>query len=210
MRPLLCRRTHARGAVCARARRQQRLALRASLRHVPNVERKNKHQQQQEETHRTPRDLRPSITGRCARALQPTHTEWRACVRACMHAHAQHRAGGSQMKAQGDASLRDGEEGEEGGRRGGGGGWTGAQQQHIDTDTTCTFTHTHTRSHTLTGRHLPVVQTGLSRPDSAQGSRSPWCSRCVRDSRWKLPQRPSTERCRAARMNTHNHSSKIK
>ena len=71
-------------------------------------------------------------------------------VRACMHAHAQHRAGGSQMKAQGDASLRDGEEGEEGGRRGGGGGWTGAQQQHIDTDTTCTFTHTHTHTHAHT------------------------------------------------------------
>ena len=208
MRPLLCRRTHARGAVCARARRQQRLALRASLRHVPNVERKNKHQQQQEETHRTPRDLRPSITGRCARALQPTHTEWRACV----HARARTAPGGRQPDEGAGRRIPARWRG----RRGRG---EERRRRRVDRCSTATHrhrhhmhvhTHTHTRSHTLTGRHLPVVQTGLSRPDSAQGSRSPWCSRCVRDSRWKLPQRPSTERCRAARMNTHKHSSKIK
>lgn len=76
---------------------------------------------------------------------------------------------------------------------------------------TCTRAHKHRHQHARAhrGRHLPVVQTGLSRPDSAQGSRSPWFSRYLRDLRWKLPQRPSTERCRAAGMNTHRHSSKM-
>lgn len=72
---------------------------------------------------------------------------------------------------------------------------------------TCTRTHRHrqaayARAHR--GRHLPVVQTGLSRPDSAQGSRSPWFSRVLRDSRWKRPQRPSTGRCRTHRPSSVN------
>ncbi|TNN51326.1 Tetratricopeptide repeat protein 17 [Liparis tanakae] len=39
----------------------------------------------------------------------------------------------------------------------------------------------------------------------APGSRSPWLCRWKRDSRWKLPQRPSTGRCRAAGTGTHTH-----
>lgn len=68
-------------------------------------------------------------------------------------------------------------------------------------------THTHACAHAEEeGGHLPVVQTGLSRPDSARGSRSPWRSGFSRHSRWKTHRRPSTGRRRAAAANTHRHS----
>lgn len=145
----------------------------------------------------------------CTSTTAHTHTHTHTGCRACVHARARTAPGGRQpdegagrrIPARWRGWRGRGEERRR--RRGGGQVLNSA---HIDRH----HMHVQTHTHTLSGRHLPVVQTGLSRPDSAQGSRSPWCSRYVRDSRWKLPQRPSTERCRAARMNTHKHSSKIK